>query len=144
MRNPEREFRFYVHLGHWRDRGYELGTVDCVNFTCSWVDNELGTSYLSQVREQIKYSVDLGILRTINKNGGYRKLVEQYCGPGISRDETWEVGDVALFTNGYGVEALGLLGERLVYAPDDTGLVAFDSYRVITFWRLSCLKQQPQ
>ena len=132
---------FSQHLNTWRKRAYALGTVDCVSFVCGWVDATCGTDYMARVRTRLDYADNLGVLSAIKVPGGYEALVRAFCGNPAHGDEAWSVGDIALFLNGNGEVALGLLGERVVYAPDRDGLTAVDCRRVLKFWRLSCLKQ---
>ncbi len=139
-----RSTRFYRHLSMWRERPFEFGKTDCVTFTTSWVDRELGTSFGDRIRSELKYSSHLGALRMISRRGGYQSLVEKFCGEGSAPQHGWETGDVALFINGYHDMTLGLLGEQLVYCPDDDGLSALSVERLVLVWRLSCLKQPPQ
>lgn len=138
MRNDE---PFFAHLDAWRQRPYSLGTVDCVSFVCDWVDAALGTGYTARVRERLDYADNRAVLSAIKIPGGYEALVRAFCGEPAHADDAWSVGDVALFVNGNGEVALGLLGERVVYAPDRHGLTAVDCSRVLKFWKLSCLKQ---
>jgi hypothetical protein len=132
---------FASHLAAWRGRPYALGAVDCVSFVCEWVDATCETDYMARVRTRLDYADNIGVLSAIKTPGGYEALVRAFCGNPAHGDDAWTVGDVALFVNGSNEVALGLLGERVVYAPDRDGLTAVDCSRVLKFWKLSCLKQ---
>ena len=132
---------FTAHLALWRERCYALGSSDCVTFVCEWVDKTLGTDYMARVRTRLDYADNIGVLSAIKQPGGYEALVHAFCGEAAHPDSAWQVGDIALFRTGEGVVALGLLGERLIYAPDRDGLAAVDCSRVLKFWRLPCLQQ---
>jgi hypothetical protein len=132
---------FFAYIDTWRRRPYSLGSVDCVSFVCQWVDTTLGTDYIVRIHERLGYANNRAVLSAIKIPGGYEALVRAFCGNPAHGDEAWSVGDVALFLNGSGEVALGLLGERVVYAPDQDGLTAVDCSRMLKFWKLSCLKQ---
>ncbi len=132
---------FFVHLQLWLDRPYTLGSTDCVSFVCDWVDAVNKTDYMARVHKRLEYTGNAGVLSAIKMPGGYEALVRAFCGEPAHGDEAWSIGDIALFLNGRNEVALGLLGERLVYTPDASGLAAVDATRVLHFWKLSCLKQ---
>lgn len=139
----DRRALLHSYILEWRDRQFKLGEVDCVVFTCSWVDSQLGTDYLSIVRREIPYTTKASVLRVISRDGGYEALVRKHTGVDPVVTGKFEPGDIALFQNVFGETTLGVLGQRLVYSTGPEGLVATDSMKIDCFWRLEdlCRKQ---
>jgi hypothetical protein len=137
-----RQQALHNHLLRWRDRAFALGSVDCVTFTCEWVDGQCGTQYLQRVRSVLDYTTRLSALRLIAKRGGYEALVTEFTGLPGRREGEYEAGDIAIFSNALGETTLGVLGSRLVYAPSPEGLTATDVGMADCFWRLDDLWQQ--
>lgn len=135
----ERSHALHNHLRRWMTKPFQLGIIDCVTFTCEWVDSQLGTAYLERVRRELAYTTQLAALRVISQRGGYESLVTEYTRVEAQREGEFTVGDIALFSNVLGQTTLGILGERLVYAPGEEGLTATDVALADCFWRLEAL-----
>jgi len=120
-----------------------LGTADCFTFTAEWVDAQLGTTFLRDAGEELRYTTQLGALRLIGQAGGYEALVTRFTRVAGRREGEFALGDIATFSNAQGYTTLGVLGERLVYAPSVDGLTATDVRLADCFWRLEdlCPKQ---
>lgn len=143
MNGLTREQALHNHIQRWMNRPFALGSVDCVTFTCEWVDSVCGTDYLSQVRAQLEYSTRGAALKLIAQARGYEMLVERFTKLPARRTGAYTRGDIALFSNALGETTLGILGERLVYAPSENGLTATDVAMCDCYWRLDelCPKQ---
>lgn len=136
-----------AYLATWNARPFVLGSSDCVTFTATWVDREIGTDYMQRVRTEFNYTSTLGALRTINGAGSFQALAEQMLGcPGTCAEllttAPFELGDIALYLNGVGVQTFGVLGEKMIYGPDRWGVSASRLDRLTHYWRLSELRRE--
>lgn len=138
-----RKTALHSHIMEWQHRQFKLGEVDCVTFTCAWVDSQLGTDYAEVVKREVPYTTKASVLRVVSQDGGYESLVRKYTSAEPLTTGMFEPGDIALFQNIFKETTLGVLGQRLVYSTGPEGLVATDSMRIDCFWRLEdlCRKQ---
>jgi hypothetical protein len=135
----DRRERFLAYLQRWMPRPFELGVTDCVSFVGEWVDAECGTKFLPIARERYTYTTRREALTQLHA-GGYTSMVQEITGViGETDPDEFEMGDVGMFQNDTARDVLGLIGERLIYAPATNGLIAVDVQRTQRVWKLSWL-----
>lgn len=136
--------RLIQYLWKHQHASFVYGHHDCGTFTCGWVDSELRTDYVLQLRNKCRSGGLVKFLQRITQTRGYSSIVSEFCGfdgtPGPGK-----LGDIGVFEQPDGRFTLGVQSVRLIHIPGSEGVVAFDSVRIVEHWSLECLKQpQPQ
>lgn len=135
--------RLVEYLWKNQRKEFRYGDHDCRIFAARWIDGELGTNYMERCKRFIVEMRGLAAtLRAVERVGGYCEAISAVTGVKPSTEIGWSPGDIAVFRQEDGSEALGILSSRLVHCPGKHGLISLGvENRVIWHWSLECLRQ---
>ena len=118
-----------------RDMPFAWGQHDCCLFAARCVDAMCDTVYAEQLATQ--YSDERSALAYIATWGDLRSAVCEWLGETVRRPALLRRGDVVLFRDAAGQEAIGVcLGATVAAASRDGGLALLPMSAAITGWRV--------
>lgn len=120
MRYPDWQRRFWSEIDTQGTQSFEWGARDCVLFAATMADAiSMDGRYVERAREAFSWRNEREALALTQS--GLQSLVESVLGPAIP----WvrlSIGDIAIFIDDEGREALGIHDGAGVVAPDAVGL----------------------